>query len=247
MRSNGKSRGAAQAASRPPVVGYVRVSTDDQATNGISLAEQRRRIRAYATAHGLKVVRIASDEGVSGKTIRSRPGLLGALEDLADAEATGLVVCKLDRLSRTTTDLLGLVDQANRDGWQLHSIAEHLDTTSSHGRFVVGILSLLAQMEREQTAERTRSALAELKRRGKRISGRPPFGYRFEGGDVVEVAAEQEILARILRLRGEGRGARRIARALNDAWIKNPRTRRWWTHGTIGDLLRTARRRRESR
>ena len=187
-------------------------------------------------------MRIASDEGVSGKSIRGRPGLLSALQDLSDAEADGLVVCKLDRLSRTTTDLLGLIDRASQDGWQVHSIQEHLDTTSSHGRFVVGILSLLAQMEREQTAERTRYALAELRRRGKRVSGRPPFGYRFDGDNVVEESGEQKLLSRILELRGEGLGARRIARRLNDAGIKNPRTRRWWTHGTIGDLLRTAKR-----
>ena len=255
MRARSNGRGAAPAASltsprdawdarddesRPLVVGYVRVSTEDQATNGISLDEQRHRIRAYADAHGLEVVAIESDNGVSGKTVQSRPGLLRALETLSDAEASGLVVCKLDRLSRTTTDLLGLVDRANRDGWQLHSIQEHLDTRSSHGRFVVGILSLLAQMEREQTAERTRQALAELRRRGKRISGKAPFGYRFEGGDVVEDATEQKIRRRILELRADGLGARRIAHALNDARIKNPRTRRWWTHGTIGDILRTA-------
>jgi DNA invertase Pin-like site-specific DNA recombinase len=221
----------------------VRVSTESQAENGISLKEQRSRIKAYAAAHGLHVVRIASDNGVSGKTTSNRPGLLSALEDLDDAEAAGLVVCKLDRLSRTTTDILGLVERANRDGWQLHSIEEHLDTRSSHGRFVVGILSLLAQMEREQTAERTKTALAELKRQGKRISGKAPFGFRFDGDDVESDPEEQQILARILKLRAAGLGARRIARALNDAWIKNPRTRRWWTHGTIGDLVRTAVRR----
>ncbi len=242
-KRNGGPSGSPSASATVPlqtVIGYVRVSTDDQVENGISLEEQRSRIRAYAVAHGLEVARIASDEGVSGKSLRGRAGLLGALEDLSDAEADGLVVCKLDRLSRTTMDLLGLVERANRDGWQLHSIQEHLDTTSSHGRFVVGILSLLAQMEREQTAERTRLALAELKRRGKRISGRPPFGYRFDGSDVVEEPQEQKVRARILALRAEGLGARRIARTLNDAWIKNPRTRRWWTHGTIGDLLKTA-------
>jgi DNA invertase Pin-like site-specific DNA recombinase len=99
-------------------------------------------------------------------------------------------------------------------------------------------------MEREQCAERTRAALAELRRRGKRVSGKAPFGYRFDGDDVVEAPKEQQILGRILELRRGGLGARRIARALNDAWIKNPRTRRWWTHGTIGDLLRTSSRRR---
>ena len=231
-------------AKKERVIGYVRVSTEDQAENGISLEEQRSRIRAYAAAHGLRVVRVASDNGVSGKTTSNRSGLLSALESLSDGDAVGLVVCKLDRLSRTTTDLLGLVEKANRDGWQLHSIEEHLDTRSSHGRFVVGILSLLAQMEREQAAERTRAALGELRRQGKRISGKAPFGYCFDGDLVVPEPDEQRILARILELRAEGLGARRIARALNDAWIKNPRTRRWWTHGTVGDLLKTAANRR---
>ena len=98
------------------VIGYVRVSTDDQANNGISLEEQKSRIKAYATAHGLELVRIASDKGVSGKTISRRRGLRGALQELDDAEAEGLVVCKLDRLSRTTTDILSLMERANKDG-----------------------------------------------------------------------------------------------------------------------------------
>ena len=131
------------------VVGYVRVSTEDQAENGISLAEQRHRIRAYCDAHGLQLARIAADNGRSGKTMSNRPGLLSALQALQERACGGLVVCKLDRLSRTTTDILGLVERANKGGWQLHSIQEHLDTRSSHGRFVLGILSLLAQMERE--------------------------------------------------------------------------------------------------
>jgi hypothetical protein len=84
------------------------------------------------------------------------------------------------------------------------------------------------------------SATWELRRRGKRVSGKPPFGYRFDGSDVVEEHYEQQLLARILEFRGMGYGARRIASARNDMGAKNPRTRRWWTHGTIGDLLRTA-------
>ena len=226
----------------PIVIGYTRVSTEDQADNGVSLKEQASRIKAYAKAHGLRLAGIETDEGLSGKSTKNRPGLQRALEALQDGEASGLVVVKLDRLSRTTTDILGLVDQSNRDGWQLHSIREHLDTSSSHGRFVVGILSLLAQMEREQVAERTRNAMAELRRQGRRISGRAPFGYRFDGDAVVPDSKEQAILERILQLRAEGLGARRIARALRGVGVRNPRTRRAWTHGTIGDVVRTAER-----
>jgi len=222
------------------VVGYTRVSTDDQAENGISLAEQEHRIRAYGDAHGLQVVRIESDNGISGKAVANRPALQRALGALRNGEAVGLVVCKLDRLSRTTSDILQQVARTDREGWVLHSLSEHLDTSTPHGRFFVTMIAGLAQMEREQAAERTRLAMAELRRRGRRISGIAPFGYRFEDGDVVPVEAEQELLARILELRAEGLGARRIAAALNDAGLKNPRTGRFWSHGTVGDLLRTA-------
>jgi len=225
------------------VIGYTRVSTDDQAENGISLEEQQHRIRAYADAHGLRVVRIESDNGISGKAVANRPALQRALETLGSGEAGGLVICELDRLSRTTSDILQLVARADREGWELHSLSEHLDTSTPHGRFFVTMIAGLAQMEREQTAERTRLAMAELRRRGKRVSGRAPFGYRFENGNVVPLEKEQRILTYILELRAEGLGARRIARALREVGLNNPRTRRWWTHGTVGDLLRTAARR----
>jgi hypothetical protein len=93
------------------------------------------------------------------------------------------------------------------------------------------------------TLEQRVETLERQNRWLKRISGKASFGYRFDGDDVKSDPDEQQILARILKSRAEGLGARRIARALNDAWIKDPRTRRWWTHGTIGDLLRTAARR----
>ncbi len=227
----------------PAVLGYVRVSTEDQAREGVSLDEQRRRIHAYVEAHGLTLGGIESDEGISGKTLRARPGLLRALDAVETGTAAGIVVVKLDRLSRTTTDILSLVAQANRQGWQLHSIQEHLDTQSANGRFVVGILSLLSQMERETTAERTRYALAHLRSQGKRTSGRAPWGYRFEDGREVPVAAERAILARMQAIKAEGNGAQRIAKALTREGIGNPRTGRSFTRGTVEAILRTAARR----
>jgi site-specific DNA recombinase len=189
------------------------------------------------------VVGLEADHGISGKAMANRPALQRALETLQDGDTGGLVVCNLDRLSRTTSDILQLVARADREGWELHLLSENLDTSTPHGRFFVAMIAGLAQMEREQTAERTRQAMAELRRRGKRVSGRAPFGYRFEHGDVVPVEKEQRILTYILELCAQGLGARRIARALREVGLNNPRTRRWWTHGTVGDLLRTAARR----
>ena len=113
-----------------------------------------------------------------------------ALQALRSGEVVGLVAVKLDRLSRTTRDVLDLVARAEKESWALHSIEERLDTSSAQGRFVVTLLGALSQLEREQAAERTKSAMAELRRQGRRISGKPPFGYRFEGGRVVEVTEE---------------------------------------------------------
>ena len=96
------------------VLGYCRVSTEDQARDGISLAAQRNRIEAYCEAHGLRLVRIEEDAGISAKKTTNRPALQRALEALREGEATGLVAVKLDRLSRTTRDVLDLVARAER-------------------------------------------------------------------------------------------------------------------------------------
>ena len=102
------------------------------------------------------------------------------------------------------------------------------------------ILAAMAQLEREQIVERTKWAMAELRRQGKRISGRPPFGYRFEDGRVVEVAQEQTILQRIRELQHEGRGCYAIATRLNREGVHNPRTGREWFFGTMRSVMRTA-------
>jgi site-specific DNA recombinase len=223
------------------VIAYLRVSTEEQACEGVSLAAQERQLRAHCDAHGLELLRVERDEGVSGSRLRSRAGLQRALASLRSGEAAGLVVAKLDRLSRSTRDVLDLVALADRQGWELHSLSEQLDTGTPHGRFFVTMLAGLAQMEREQIAERTRAGMAELRRQGKRISGRPPFGFRFEGSELVEVPAEQAILDHILELLGRGLGARRIRAELGD--MPNPRTGRAFGVGTLQAVLRTAARR----
>jgi DNA invertase Pin-like site-specific DNA recombinase len=225
------------------VIGYVRVSTTEQASNGVSLEEQRNRINGYAAAHGLEVVRIESDDGISGKTTANRPGLQKALRVLKRRKAGGLVVVKLDRLSRSLRDALDLVSRSEREGWELHSIGENLDTSTPHGRFVVHLFAALAQLEREQIGERTRNGMAELRRQGKRISRIPPFGFRFEDGSLVPVDGEQRILRRMRRLGDGGAGPSRVAQVLNEDGLQNPRTGRLWTPGNVGAIMRTAERR----
>lgn len=236
------------------IIGYCRVSTEEQSTEGVSLGAQRARLEAYAVAHGLELAEIIEDAGVSGKVPPTeRPALGRALERIRAGEADGIVALKLDRISRSVRDVLALADDAQRLGWRLVSVSENLDTGSATGRFTLTILAALAQLEREQIAERTRFALDSIAQGGRLRSHRTPFGFRLAGdrttatagerASLVEHDQEQRILAEILRLDAEGCGSRRIARTLNDAGQGNPRTGKPWTFGTIAAILRTVDRR----
>lgn len=242
-------------ATRLRLIGYVRVSTEGQARDGVSLKAQRERLAAYCAAHGAELVGIESDNGTSGKVPPlKRPGLATALTALRDGEADGLLVLKLDRLSRRTRDVLDLVDDARSRRWRLVSVDERLDTGSAAGRMVLTVLAALAEMEREQVSERTRLGMDQVAREGRARSRFTPFGYRTADGGteqrrgdrrpLVADRAERRLLLRIEQLRGDGLGARRIAANLNSRGITNPRTGRAWTYRTVERLLGTADRRR---
>lgn len=230
--------------SPPRLVGYCRVSTEEQTREGVSLDAQADRLRAYATAHEIELVGIETDAGVSGRVPPAqRPGLSAALERIRRGEADGLVAIKLDRISRSTRDALELVDQARRRGWRLVSVSEHLDTASAAGRLVVTVLAALAEMEREQTAERVRDALAYIGREGRARSRFTPFGWRTADGGIEQRAedrrplvaheAEQRALARLVELHEAGLGVRRIAARLG----ANPRSGRAWSRGAVASVL----------
>ena len=176
---------------------------------------------------------------MSGKSL-NRPAWQRVEESLRTGRVGGVVVMKLDRLSRSLSDVLGLVTASTRSGWALHSIMETLDTSTAMGRFFVQMLGALAELERGRISERVKAVAADLRRRGKRISGRPPFGYRFEGDEVVEEPVELELRARILELRGQGLGSKKIAARLNEESAGNPRTGRAWHYGTVAAILRNA-------
>jgi DNA invertase Pin-like site-specific DNA recombinase len=144
------------------ILGYCRCSTTEQATEGLSLDVQKSKITAYCSLNDLLLVDIVQDAGISGKSL-SRPGIQQVLLRLQNDEADALVVLKLDRLSRSTRDVLQLVERIEESRWELHSISERLDTSTASGRFTITILSALAQMEREMIGERTSQDLQHKK------------------------------------------------------------------------------------
>jgi site-specific DNA recombinase len=207
------------------VVGYVRVSTDQQADTGVSLAAQEDRIRKYAELYGLEIVDVVADAGASASTLR-RPGLQRALTMLDDGRADGLLVAKLDRLTRRVVDLGQLLECYFEDR-ALLSVEENLDTRSAAGRMIINIMAVISQWERETIGERTAAALEHLQASGV-VLGRPRFGYaRASRTAHAEVPEEQETIRLIRRLRDEGQTVRGIAAALRAARVTTRTGKRW--------------------
>ena len=217
---------------RPVVVrqawGYVRVSTEGQATEGVSIDMQRTRIAAHCVAAGLELGGLLVDEGASGKTL-DRPKFAELLTKVRAGEVSHVIVYKLDRLTRRTRDLLALVeDELKTRGVALVSLSEAIDTASPAGVMVLTMLGALAQMERELIAERTRAALAHKRSRGDRL-GTTPLGFHTpEAGAAMEpVAAGLASVAHIVTRRASGVPYRTIAAELIAAGHATKRGGTW--------------------
>lgn len=214
------------------VIGYVRVSTEHQADGGISLDAQRAKLTAYAVAMDLDLVAIIEDAGLSAKSL-DRPGLTRALAMLDAGAADAILVTKLDRLTRSVKDLGDLCERYFTSGPALLSVGDSIDTRSAAGRLVLNVLTSVAQWEREACAERTREALAQLKRQGVKL-GRAPLGARHcEATDaagrrvVAEDAGELVTVARMRELRAERLSLREIAATLTDEGYRTKRGGEW--------------------
>lgn len=225
------------------LVGYARVSTEEQAREGVSIAAQRSKLRAYAELHECELVEVLEDKGLSASTLE-RPGLERALELLRSGQVEGLVVAKLDRLTRRTRDLLELVEELCQErGLALVSIAENVDTTTASGRLMLTVLGALASWERETIQERTRDVLAHLRAEGVRM-GAAGLGWRYaeeldsEGRRVVvAVPEEKRIERRIRNLRGRGYSLRAIAARLEADGVPTKRGGTHWHAKVVRDAL----------
>jgi site-specific DNA recombinase len=195
---------------------YCRVSTDKQADRGVSLEAQQAKAKAYAELYDLDIVEVVIDAGVSAKTL-ARPGLERALGLLKSGKAEALLVVKLDRLTRSVSDLGRLVERYFGTGkWALLSVSEQIDTRSAAGRLVLNVLASVSQWEREAIGERTSAALQHKAAQGEYIGGDVPYGYRLAScGERLEPEPrEQALLAHARRLRGKGLSLRAVAREL---------------------------------
>lgn len=174
------------------VIGYARVSTEEQATSGLSLAAQRERITAYCVARGWELADIVVDAGVSAKTL-DRPGMAKVRRLMDERLVDGVVAVKLDRLTRSVPDLHALLRASERTGVALVSVTENMDTSTAAGKLMVTMLGAMAEWEREVISERTTAALRVKRTRGERVSRYAPLGE--ESGE--RGAQEREALAAV--------------------------------------------------
>ena len=214
-------------------IGYVRVSTQVQLQDGVSLGAQRAKIEAWCIANDYDLVGIYEDAGISG--IKSdREGLQSALGE--SIKGMALVVYSLSRLTRSTKDMLQLSDQLEKRSIDLVSLTEKIDTTTASGKMVFRMLAVLNEFERDQISERTKSALAHKKAIGEKYAP-VPFGYRELEGRLVEVKQEARIVAEILKLRGQGHTLMSIAGKLNGRGIQGKNGGKWYA-STVSYLIK---------
>jgi DNA invertase Pin-like site-specific DNA recombinase len=208
-------------------IGYVRVSTDRQAEQGVSLEAQEAKIRAMATVQGAELLEVIIDGGESAKNL-NRPGLQRLLTQVDSGKVEAVIIAKLDRLTRSVKDLCSLLELFEKRGVALISVAESLDTASAAGRLVITIMAAVSQWEREAIGERTRDALRHKRTSGERV-GNIRFGFRLspDGKHVEPDPGEQGVLTEIRHLRQSGHTLRGIAAALNEKALRTRRGSAW--------------------
>jgi site-specific DNA recombinase len=220
------------------VATYTRISTDEE-RQPFSLEAQADRLSAYvSTQPGWALARSYTDQ-MTGKSLE-RPGLQRALSDARAGRYDLLLVFKVDRLARSTSGLLLVLEELQAAGVAFRSASEPLDTSTAAGRMMLQMLGVFAEFEREMIVERTKMGLAKKAARGEWKGGPSPYGYSYDPERRLLVPIEEEAanVRRIFRLYGDRRlGTMAISKQMNDEGHLTRRRARW-TPKKVIDILR---------
>lgn len=214
------------------VVGYARVSTENQLEN-YSIEEQTERLKAYCAAKGWSLRKLYVDGGYSGGNT-NRPALQQMLTAIRAGGVDAVVVYKLDRLSRSQKDTLTLIeDELLAHGTDFVSINENFDTSTPFGRAMIGILSVFAQLEKDQITERfTMGRIGRSKAGYYHGGSHPPTGYDYKDGLLVvneyEAMQVREIFSRFI----SGKSVNSISQYLSGRYATK------WTPAKVLQILR---------
>jgi site-specific DNA recombinase len=206
---------------------YCRVSTDEQAREGISLDEQQERLKAYCRAMGWSEEPLLFiDDGYSAKNL-DRPELNRLLKEVKKGTISKILVTKLDRLSRRLLDLLKLIDMFQEHNVSFISISESFDTNTPSGRLTLQVLGAVAEFERERIRERVFENMLHAARQGKWLT-QSPYGYRLQNKELVIYEPEAQIVRNVYDwYLNKGLGYYAIAKKLNEEGIPSRQKKEW--------------------
>lgn len=197
---------------------YVRVSTTEQEKHGYSIKVQLEKLRAFASAKDYTIVKEYVDAAQSGAKLE-RPGLRQLIEDAQNNALDCVLVYRLDRLSRSQKDTMYLIEDVFlKNNVAFVSLQESFDTTSSFGRATIGMLSVFAQLERDNITERLFSGRAHRAKRGFHHGGGIiPFGYRYdvESGELKRFKNESDEVLAMFKMIANGKSVSSVAKEFN--------------------------------
>jgi DNA invertase Pin-like site-specific DNA recombinase len=223
------------------ILGYARVSTIEQASEGMSMVAQENRIRSWAEAMGHDVIDVLVEEGMSGsKLLAERPKgkLIAQALDSRKADVDAVAVVRIDRLGRDAREQIALLKRFRTGKVGLVAIAQQIDHATPHGRAMAQIGAVFSELERSLIAERTVDAFDELRRQGKAWN-HAAFGWHVIDGNLVVDDREQATLAYIRELRAKGLSYSKIAITLTAEGFSTKRGGTWQPM-SVRSVLRTS-------
>ena len=194
---------------------YVRVSTEEQAKEGFSLAGQEDGLKNYATTLGYEIYKVYKDEGKSAKDIKHRPALTQLLKDAEEKRFNAVFVYKLDRFSRSLKDLILTIEKLKEWGVDFISLQDKIETASASGKLMFHIISAFAEFERDIISERTIFGMIEKAKEGGAVT-KAPLGYKIIDGSLVIDTDKKPIVEQIFNIfLNEGKSLNKIAKQHN--------------------------------
>ena len=230
------------------VIIYTRFSPRPNADQCMSCEFQEMKAREYCEYRGWDVRQVFQDKAKSGKSMKNRPGLKEALNIVLGNHLT-LVANDMSRISRSVLDMCDLMTRFNKRDACLVLLKENIDTRTAMGRFFFHIMASLAQLEREQTSERTSATFQAMRKEGRKIGAEAPWGWKVDESTVGRVInnvkmpvylkknpEEQKTVRLICELHRGGMNKTRMCRELTKRRIE-PRGKKWH-ESTIRQILK---------
>lgn len=178
---------------------YIRVSTDEQAKHGYSIAAQKEKLEAFCLSQGWDIVRIYIDDGYSAKDL-NRPNFNLMMDEIKKDNINVLLVYRLDRLTRSVLDLYEILEILAEHDCKFRSATEVYDTTNAMGKLFITLVAAIAQWERENLAERVRMGMEKKTKMGKWKGGKAPYGYIYKDDELLIDKEEAKVVEKIFEM-----------------------------------------------